>query len=125
MKITKILGKDYGTREEVYDYLAGKTAPDHKKSIVDGLLYRENIGDISIEDGVIMPHVESGFLKESEIVIISMNRPINNWSKDIENVDLIIAIFLKDNECLEVKKEIRDFSRSLANEENIIKLREN
>lgn len=123
MKTTRISGKDYVSREQVYDYLANITAPGHKQSIIDGLLYRENVGDISIEDGVIMPHVESEFLMESEVVIISVDNPIRLWNEEIKNVDLIIAIFLRTNESIEVKKEIRDFSRSLANKDNIKKLR--
>ena len=74
-----------------------------------------------IAEHVILPHLESPKIKQSQVLLIRLADPLDFDGKTPE-VQLIIAILLKSNESQEIKKQIAQFTRRLADDEFLEKL---
>ncbi|EOB3455899.1 PTS sugar transporter subunit IIA [Enterococcus hirae] len=115
------------SRNEVYEWLAQQVDSEtgiKKEQIVQALLEREETGDIQIDEGVLLPHIENQLIKATKVIILPLEQRIANWNPAIQQVELIIAVFLAPQEKIEIKRQIANFMRLLADEQVIETLKE-
>ncbi|GAA0318117.1 MULTISPECIES: PTS sugar transporter subunit IIA [Oceanobacillus] len=114
------------TKEQVYDFVSTIACPHHsyqqRQAIIHQLNEREKVGSPLIAEHVLLPHMESNLLEESQIVFLRLTKPILFWDNNIEDIRLIIIILLKADEQEEIKKKISLFTRSLADEDYLNRL---
>ena len=65
------------------------------KEFKESILERETLGSTSIYTGVALPHCDPRFVEQSELIIMTLDKPIN-WGKN--NVKLIILIAVAEND---------------------------
>ena len=117
----------FHSRNEVYEWLAQQVDSEmgmKKEQIVQALLEREETGDIQIDEGVLLPHIENQLVKATKVIILPLEQRIANWNPAIQQVDLILAVFLAPQEKIETKRQIANFMRLLADEQVIKTLKE-
>lgn len=105
------------SKTEAYEWISQQAFPTAKEMaqmIQQSLLEREEAGDIQIEEGVILPHLEHPSLTKTQVWVIRPQQPITEWSQRISQVELIIVVLLAENETLAVKRQLADFMRKLA-----------
>lgn len=111
---------------ETYDWISQQVFPTSKEKsyvIKQSLFEREEVGDIQIEEGVILPHIENPVIDKTQIWLIRPQQPIKEWSERIEQVELLIVVLLAENEKLIVKQRVADFMRKLADSDYIADLK--
>lgn len=114
------------SNEAAYQVIADKLAPTDEmqhKQIIQALLAREKTGNIQIDEGVVLPHIEDLSVTQSQILILRPQAVIQDWNEEVQRIDLIIAVMLRPEEELTVKKTITTFMRQLADEDFIERLR--
>ncbi|HIB1874741.1 TPA: PTS sugar transporter subunit IIA [Enterococcus faecium] len=107
------------SQREAYHWLASSLYPGEEEKIsilMEAFLMREQNGNIQIEEGIILPHIEHELITESKIIILYPKKNIIQWNEAIEQVDLILFVLLSPNETTEKKKKIANFMRCLADE---------
>ncbi|MDL4887009.1 PTS sugar transporter subunit IIA [Enterococcus hirae] len=117
----------FHSRNEVYEWLAQQVDSEmgiKKEQIVQALLKREETGDIQIDEGVLLPHIENQLVKATKVIILPLEQRIANWNPAIQQVELILAVFLAPQEKIETKRQIANFMRLLADEQVIKTLKE-
>ena len=117
----------FHSRNEVYEWLAQQVDSEmgiKKEQIVQALLEREETGDIQIDEGVLLPHIENQLVKAIKVIILPLEQRIANWNPAIQQVELILAVFLAPQEKIETKRQIANFMRLLADEQVIETLKE-
>ena len=117
----------FHSRNEVYEWLAQQVDSEmgiKKEQIVQALLEREDTGDIQIDEGVLLPHIENQLVKATKVIILPLEQRIANWNPAIQQVELILAVFLAPQEKIETKRQIANFMRLLADEQVIETLKE-
>ncbi|EMF0074384.1 PTS sugar transporter subunit IIA [Enterococcus hirae] len=117
----------FHSRNEVYEWLAQQVDSEmgiKKEQIVQALLEREETGDIQIDEGVLLPHIENQLVKATKVIILPLEQRIANWNPAIQQVELILAVFLEPQEKIETKRQIANFMRLLADEQVIKTLKE-
>ncbi|QKX65446.1 PTS sugar transporter subunit IIA [Enterococcus hirae] len=117
----------FHSRNEVYEWLAQQVDSEmgiKKEQIVQALLEREETGDIQIDEGVLLPHIENQLVKATKVIILPLEQRIANWNPVIQQVELILAVFLEPQEKIETKRQIANFMRLLADEQVIKTLKE-
>ena len=117
----------FHSRNEVYEWLAQQVDSEmgmKKEQIVQALLEREETGDIQIDEGVLLPHIENQLVKATKVIILPLEQRIANWNPAIQQVELILAVFLAPQEKIETKRQIANFMRLLADEQVIKTLKE-
>lgn len=117
----------FHSRNEVYEWLAQQVDSEtgiKKEQIVQALLEREETGDIQIDEGVLLPHIENRLVKATKVIILPLKQRMANWNPAIQQVELILAVFLAPQEKIETKRQIANFMRLLADEQVIETLKE-
>ena len=117
----------FHSRNEVYEWLAQQVDSEmgiKKEQIVQALLEREETGDIQVDEGVLLPHIENQLVKATKVIILPLEQRIANWNPAIQQVELILAVFLAPQEKIETKRQIANFMRLLADEQVIETLKE-
>ena len=117
----------FHSRNEVYEWLAQQVDSEmgiKKEQIVQALLEREETGDIQIDEGVLLPHIENQLVKATKVIILPLEQRIANWNPAIQQVELILAVFHAPQEKIETKRQIANFMRLLADEQVIKTLKE-
>lgn len=117
----------FHSRNEVYEWLAQQVDSEmgiKKEQIVQALLEREETGDIQIDEGVLLPHIENQLVKATKVIILPLEQRMANWNPAIQQVELILAVFLAPQEKIETKRQIANFMRLLADEQVIKTLKE-
>ena len=117
----------FHSRNEVYEWLAQQVDSEmgiKKEQIVQALLEREETGDIQIDEGVLLPHIENQLVKATKVIILPLEQRIANWNPAIQQVELILAVFLAPQEKIETKRQIANFMRLLADDQVIKTLKE-
>ena len=117
----------FHSRNEVYEWLAQQVDSEmgiKKEQIVQALLEREETGDIQIDEWVLLPHIENQLVKATKVIILPLEQRIANWNPAIQQVELILAVFLAPQEKIETKRQIANFMRLLADEQVIKTLKE-
>ena len=83
------------------------------EELIDLLQQREKVGNTMIAEHVILPHLESPKIKQSQVLLIRLAEPID-FDEKTSAVQLIITILLK--------KKIAQFTRRLADDDFIEQL---
>ena len=65
------------------------------KEFKESILERETLGSTSVYTGVALPHCDPRFVEQSELIVMTLEKPIN-WGKN--NVKLIILIAVAEND---------------------------
>lgn len=65
------------------------------KEFKESILERETLGSTSVYTGVALPHCDPRFVEQSELIVMTLDKPIN-WGKN--NVKLIILIAIAEND---------------------------
>ena len=65
------------------------------KEFKESILERETLGSTSVYTGVALPHCDPRFVEQSELIVMTLDKPIN-WGKN--NVKLIILIAFAEND---------------------------
>lgn len=113
------------TRDEVYSFIADIVCQgdrSKKGEVIERLNEREKEGSILIAEHVMLPHIESDEIKESQIIFIRLAQPIRSWDSQTKDIHLLIVILLKGNENEHIKKRISLFTRTLADEAYLTRL---
>ncbi len=109
----------FKTKKEVYAFISEIACQDDlsQKAEVENLLYRrDQAGSNLIAEHILLPHIETSRIEKSIIVLIRLAEPIQSWDSQAEDIRLLIAILLKENEEAEIKQRIASFTRTLADE---------
>lgn len=109
-----------------YEWISQQVFPTSKEkaqAIQQALFEREEAGDIQIEEGVILPHLEHPILAKTQVWVIRPQQPITEWSERISKVELLIVVLLAENETLAVKRQLADFMRQLADPDYLDELK--
>jgi len=93
-----------------------------EQKLVEELYQRESIGDTLIEENLALPHIKSKNVKQSSIMFIKLNEPIENWSQKGDQVYGILFLLIKYEEATSNLYMIKEFTKSLADESVIFLL---
>lgn len=104
----------FQTKKQVYEWIT-EHAGQQKSKVIQQFEEREKAGSFLIAEHVVLPHIESEDINESQIMIFRLSKPID-WDQASTDIQLIIALVLKKDEEINIKKEIARFMRSLADE---------
>ncbi len=112
-------------RNEAYTYISHKLFENDEQALVvkKALYDREKVGNIQIDTGVVLPHIENEAITETFVAVIQPKETIRDWSKEIKEIELIVAILLSPKETKERKMQIAGFIRKLADEDYIKQLK--
>jgi fructose PTS system EIIA component len=113
------------TKEEVYSFISEivcQDNPSQKEEVINQLNERDKVGSTLIAEHVMLPHIETNQIKKSQIIFIRLANPIRSWDFQSKDICLLIVILLKENESVQIKKEISLFTRALADEEYLNRL---
>ena len=114
------------SKAETYEWISQQVFPTSKEkaqAIQQALFEREEAGDIQIEEGVILPHLEHPALGKTQVWVIRSQQPITEWSERMAKVELLIVVLLAENEILAVKRQLADFMRQLADPDYLDELK--
>lgn len=114
----------FRSRQECYEFLVGQLGEDESTQFLHLLEERERLASVEIFPGVVMPHLESNRLKESQIIILQLQDSIQ-WLNTTRDVRLMILLAMKKDEEVEIKRQLIAFVHQLADEEFIQALLEN
>ncbi|WP_208560070.1 PTS sugar transporter subunit IIA [Marinilactibacillus kalidii] len=103
------------SRAECFQFVSDELMDEEKIDLSGLMAEREENGSVEIAEEIVLPHLESGVLDKSQIFIIRPEEKIT-WDEKIHRVKLIIMILLRKEETDEVKREISQFTRKLADD---------
>ena len=85
------------SKKECLEKMIRECDPSNRKNkeFKDSILERETLGSTSVYTGVALPHCDPRFVEQSELIIMTLDKPIN-WGKN--NVKLIILIAVAEND---------------------------
>ncbi|MDT2571448.1 PTS sugar transporter subunit IIA [Enterococcus raffinosus] len=115
------LDQPFIDKESIQRFIAEFANEAEAEELIALLKQREKVGNTMIAEHVILPHLESPKIKQSQVLLIRLADPLDFDEKTPE-VKLIIAILLKSDESQEIKKQIAQFTRRLADDEFLEKL---
>ena len=115
------LDQPFKDKAHVQRFIAEFANPAESEELIDLLQQREKVGNTMIAEYVILPHLESPKIKQSQVLLIRLAEPID-FDEKTPAVQLIITILLKSNESQEIKKKIAQFTRRLADDDFIEQL---
>ncbi|MBU5361877.1 MAG: PTS sugar transporter subunit IIA [Enterococcus sp.] len=115
------LDQPFKDKAHVQRFIAEFANPAEVEELIDLLQQREKVGNTMIAEHVILPHLESPKIKQSQVLLIRLAEPID-FDEKTPAVQLIITILLKSNESQETKKKIAQFTRRLADDDFIEQL---
>ena len=115
------LDQPFKDKAHVQRFIAEFANPAESEELIDLLQQREKVGNTMIAEHVILPHLESPKIKQSQVLLIRLAEPID-FDEKTSAVQLIITILLKSNESRVMKKKIAQFTRRLADDDFIEQL---
>lgn len=104
------------SREQIQHFIATHANKEAAEELVALLREREKVGNTMISEHVILPHLESPKIKQSQILLIRLAKAID-LDEETPEVQLIITILMKSNERQIMKQQIAQFTRRLADDE--------
>lgn len=92
-----LLQQSYRTPEECIEAMVKYTSIRNRKSkkFLASVLEREQLGSTSLYTGIALPHADPAFVKESELVMMTLEKPIQ-WGQNMISVVVLIAIAEND-----------------------------
>lgn len=112
---TVYLNQELTDRNQIQRFIAEFANRAEAQELIALLQQREKVGNTMIAEHVILPHLESPKIKQSQILIVRLAEAID-FDEETPQVQLVITILLKSDESQEVKKKIAQFTRRLADE---------
>ncbi|MBO0456744.1 PTS sugar transporter subunit IIA [Enterococcus hulanensis] len=112
---TVYLNQPLTDRNQIQRFIADFANRAEAQELIALLQQREKVGNTMIAEHVILPHLESPKIKQSQILIVRLAEAID-FDEETPQVQLVITILLKSGESQEVKKKIAQFTRRLADE---------
>lgn len=110
------LNQELTNKEQLQRFIAMFANPEEADALIDLLKQREKVGNTMIAEHVILPHLESPKIKQSQVLLIRLAAPVD-LDEDTPEVQLVVTILLKSQESQEIKKQIAQFTRRLADED--------
>lgn len=110
------LNQELANKEQLQRFIAMFANPEEASALIDLLKQREKVGNTMIAEHVIMPHLESPKIKQSQVLLIRLAAPVD-LDEETPEVQLVVTILLKSQESQEIKKQIAKFTRRLADED--------
>ena len=89
------------------------------KKLLHSILAREKMGSTSVYTGIALPHADPAFVNESQLIMMTLNKPIK-WGSNTIKVVMLIAIAEKDEEMY--KKALVSLYSKIDNREYIDRL---
>lgn len=108
-------------KDQIQRFIAELANPADAEELIDLLKQREKVGNTMIAEHVILPHLESPKIKQSQVLLIRLAEAID-LDEGTPEVQLIITILLKSDESQEIKKQIAQFTRRLADDDFLAEL---
>lgn len=105
----------FNSIQEIYQFLSQQAATTAPEKVSQQLKERVDLGSIMVAEKVALPHIESSDILTSQVLLVKLQRTFD-WEQQGE-VGFVIAILLKENEAVEIKKRISLFIRKLADDE--------
>lgn len=110
------LNQELTNKEQFQRFIAMFANPEEAYALIDLLKQREKVGNTMIAEHVILPHLESPKIKQSQVLLIRLAAPVD-LDEETPEVQLVVTILLKSQESQEIKKQIAQFTRRLADED--------
>lgn len=110
------LNQELTNKEQLQHFIAMFANPEEADALIDLLKQREKVGNTMIAEHVILPHLESPKIKQSQVLLIRLTAPVD-LDEETPEVQLVVTILLKSQESQEIKKQIAQFTRRLADED--------
>lgn len=110
------LNQELTNKEQLQHFIAMFANPEEADALIDLLKQREKVGNTMIAEHVILPHLESPKIKQSQVLLIRLAAPVD-LDEETPEVQLVVTILLKSQESQEIKKQIAQFTRRLADED--------
>lgn len=118
---TIFLDQKLTTKEQIHRFIAEFANSDAVEEIIGLLQRRETVGNTMIAEHVILPHLESTKVKQSQVLVIRLVEPID-LDDETPEIQLIITILLKSEEEQATKQKIAQFTRRLADDDFLAEL---
>lgn len=112
---TVYLNQPLTDRNQIQRFIADFANRAEAQELIALLQQREKVGNTMIAEHVILPHLESPKIKQSQILIVRLAEAVD-FDEETPQVQLVITILLKSGESQEIKKKIAQFTRRLADE---------
>lgn len=112
---TVYLNQPLTDKNQIQRFIADFANRAEAQELIALLQQREKVGNTMIAEHVILPHLESPKIKQSQILIVRLAEAID-FDEETPQVQLVITILLKSDESQEIKKKIAQFTRRLADE---------
>ncbi|MGO3790066.1 MAG: PTS sugar transporter subunit IIA [Enterococcus gilvus] len=110
------LNQELTNKAQLQRFIAMFANPEEADALIDLLKQREKVGNTMIAEHVILPHLESPKIKQSQVLLIRLAAPVD-LDEETPEVQLVVTILLKSQESQEIKKQIAQFTRRLADED--------
>lgn len=99
LKNKVLLSQSCQTVEEAIQKMVRQTSLKNQRNrqFLQSVLAREKLGSTSLYTGIALPHADPAFVTESQLVFMTLDKPII-WGKNLIKVVVLIAIAEKDEE---------------------------
>ncbi|MGT2753753.1 BglG family transcription antiterminator [Streptococcus ovis] len=99
LKDNILLNQSYRTVEECIGAMVRQTTAKNRKNheFLHSVLAREKLGSTSLYTGIALPHADPTTVKESQLVMMTLEKPIQ-WGENLISVVALIAIAENDEE---------------------------
>ena len=116
-----LLGEDCQTVKDCIQFMVSKASRKNRKDkkLLHSILAREKMGSTSVYTGIALPHADPAFVNESQLIMMTLNKPIK-WGSNTIKVVMLIAIAEKDEEMY--KKALVSLYSKIDNREYIDRL---
>lgn len=108
-------------KDQIQRFIAEFANSSEAEELIDLLKQREKVGNTMIAEHVILPHLESPKIQQSQVLLIRLAEPID-LDEETPEVQLVVTILLKSSESQEMKKQIAQFTRRLADDDFLAEL---
>lgn len=116
-----LLGEDCQTVEDCIQFMVSKASRKNRKDkkLLHSILAREKMGSTSVYTGIALPHADPAFVNESQLIMMTLDKPIK-WGSNTIKVVMLIAIAEKDEEIY--KKALVSLYSKIDNKDYINRL---
>lgn len=99
LKDNILLAQSCKTVDECIQRMVSMTSEANQKDkrFLTSILDREKLGSTSIYTGIAIPHADPAFVSESQLIMMTLDKPIK-WGSNLIKVVMLIAIAEKDEE---------------------------
>ncbi len=116
-----LLGENCQSVEDCIQFMVSKASRKNRKDkkLLHSILAREKMGSTSVYTGIALPHADPAFVNESQLIMMTLNKPIK-WGSNTIKVVMLIAIAEKDEEIY--KKALVSLYSKIDNKDYINRL---